>query len=400
MNKKSLCLLLTCVIMFTAFIPFSEAENVTMYASDGRTRIVEAKDISAWKAVGWFESAEDAKIVTLYSMDGRTLDIPQYYRADYNAVGWYNTREEVTLTMYSMDGRSLEVFKDAAEAHNKVGWYYNISDVTIKMYDKDGNEYTIYRDFIESEKAKGLSDNKNDVMQLMFSADGRFMHVPFDKVEAHNEVGWFTSGGKVDTSKPMVAITFDDGPGAPTARVLDILEKYNVPATFFVQGKNVARYPNEMVRAVKMGCEIGNHTYSHVNLSASSTSTIAQQINATNTAVYNVTGVYPKVYRPPYGAYNKAVLNTIAMPAIMWSVDTLDWKTRNPSKTLASVKRDTKDGAIILMHDIHSPTADAVEPVVKHLLMQGFQLVTVSDLIKYRQGHAVSGKVYNSLAPR
>jgi peptidoglycan/xylan/chitin deacetylase (PgdA/CDA1 family) len=88
------------------------------------------------------------------------------------------------------------------------------------------------------------------------------------------------------------------------------------------------------------------------------------------------------------------------MPAIMWSVDTLDWKTRNPSKTLASVKRDTKDGAIILMHDIHSPTADAVEPVVKHLLMQGFQLVTVSDLIKYRQGHAVSGKVYNSLAPR
>ena len=87
------------------------------------------------------------------------------------------------------------------------------------------------------------------------------------------------------------------------------------------------------------------------------------------------------------------------MPAIMWSVDTLDWKHRNPAKTLATVQSKTTDGAIILMHDIHQPTADAVESVVRHLLMNNFQLVTVSELIEARQGSLVSGRVYNSVKP-
>jgi len=399
MNRKMLCIVLSFVIMFTAFIPFAEADEVIMYASDGRTISVDPKDIDLWKSVGWFESAEDAQIITMYSMDGRTLDIPQYYRQTYRDVGWYDTKEEVTQTMYSMDGRSLVVFKDAAAAHHAVGWYYNLSDVTVQMYDSNGSEYTVYKDHVDAEKAKGLSTNKNDVMQLMFSADGRFMHVPFDKVEAHKQVGWYVGGTAVDKSRPMVAITFDDGPGRYTDKILSILEKYNARATFFVQGKNVAGYKSVMQRAVNIGCEIGNHTWSHVNLSSSGTGTISQQINSTNSAVYNATGTYPKLYRPPYGAYNSAVLSCISMPAIMWSVDTLDWKTRSASKTIASVQKSTTDGAIILMHDIHSPTADAVEGVVKYLLMQGYQLVTVSELIEARSSGAVSGRVYNSLKP-
>ena len=399
MNRKILCLLMTCVVLFSAFIPFAQADDVIMYASDGRTINIEEKDIELWKNVGWFETAEDAKIITMYAADGRTLDIPQYYREDFRKVGWYNTREEVVQIMYSMDGRTLEVYKDAAAAHHAVGWYYNLSDVTVKMYDKDGAEYTVFKDNIAKELANGLSINKNDVMQLMFSADGRFIHVPFDKVTEYEKVGWYRGGGRVDTSRPMVAITFDDGPGKYTDRILSILEKYNARATFFVQGKNVASYKSVMQRAVTLGNEIGNHTWSHVNLSSSSSAVISQQISSTNTAIYNATGVYPKLYRPPYGAYNKAVLNCIPMAAVMWSVDTLDWKTRSPVKTLASVKRDTYDGGIILMHDIHSPTADAVESVVKHLLMNNFQLVTVSELIQSRQGTIVNGKVYNNIKP-
>ena len=399
MNRRILCLILTLSLVFTAFVPFAHAEYTIMYASDGRTIHINKDDIDLWKNVGWYETAEDAKIITMYSMDGRTLDIPQYYREAYNNVGWYNTLEEVTLTMYSMDGRSLVVYKDAAEAHHKVGWYYNLSDVTVKMYDADGNEHTVFKDHIEKEKSNGLTLNKNDVMQLMFSADGRFIYVPFKDVEAYNSVGWYTAGGKIDPSRPMVALTFDDGPGKHTDRVLSILEKYNARATFFVQGKYVAGYADTVARAVNNGNEIGNHTWSHVKLTASSSSTISSQISSTNQAVYNATGVYPKLYRPPYGAYNNNVLNSIAMPAIMWSVDTLDWKTRNPSKTLQSVQNDTRDGAIILMHDIHEPTADAVEPVVKWLLMNGYQLVTVSELIQARAGSAINGKTYNILAP-
>lgn len=399
MNKRRLCILLTCVILFTAFIPFSQASDITLYASDGRTIIVPEKDAELWINVGWFKTPEDAKIITMYATDGRTLEIPEYYRTTYQKVGWYNTKEEVMQTMYATDGRTIEVYKDAADAHYKVGWYYNISDVTVKMYDGSGSEHIVFRDLVAEEKAKGLSENKNDVMQLMFSAAGEFIHVPYDTVEAYQQVGWYTAGSKLDASRPMVAITFDDGPGKYTDRIISILEKYNARATFFVQGKSVAGYASVMKRAVDLGNEIANHTWSHVNLSSSSTATISQQINSTNTAIYNATGVYPRLYRPPYGAYNKTVLNCIAMPAIMWSVDTLDWKTRDAKKTLASVQKSTTDGAIILMHDIHSPTADAVESVVRHLLMNNYQLVTVSELIQARQGAIVSGRVYNSVKP-
>lgn len=398
MNRRLFCLFMSLVLLFTAFIPFVEADNSTMYSSDGRTITVNSSDVELWKNVGWFETAEDAQIITMYSMDGRTIDIPQYYREAYQKVGWYNTQEEVTITMYSMDGRSLEVFKDLGEAYKNVGWYYNQSDVTVKMYDTSGNEFTVFKDNIEKERSKGLSENKDEVMQPMFSADGRFIHVPFKDVEAYRQVGWYSCGSeKIDPNKPMVALTFDDGPGKHTDRILTVLEKYRAKATFFVQGKNVSGYKETLSRADKIGCEIGNHTWSHVNLSQSSVSTISQQISSTNSAVYNAIGKYPVVYRPPYGECNSTVLGSIAMPAIMWSVDTLDWKTRNASKTLASVKSSTKDGGIVLMHDIHSPTADAVEPVVKHLLMQGFQLVTVSELLSYKNGGAVSGKVYTGI---
>ncbi len=434
MNRRILCLLLTLVVLFIAFIPFAKADEVKMFASDGRTINVESADIPLWINVGWFESPEDARIITMYSsdgrtieipqyyreayrnvywfdtpedarlitmysMDGRTISVPQYYREAYRNVGWYNTLAEVTIKMYSTDGRTLEVFKDAAEAHHKVGWYYNLSDVTVTMYDQNGVEHTVFKDHIARETAKGWSLTKSSSTQLMFSSDGRFIQVPHNQVAAYENVGWYRAGGKIDPTRPMVAITFDDGPGKYTNDVLSILEKYNVHATFFVQGKSVASYASVLQRAVSLGCEIGNHTWSHVDLSKSSASNIANQINSTNTAVYNATGVYPKLYRPPYGAYNKTVLNSIAMPAIMWSVDTLDWKTRNAAKTLESVRKSTKDGGIILMHDIHKPTLDAVESVVKHLLMNNFQLVTVSELIQTRQGSAVSGRTYNSVNP-
>lgn len=398
MNRRILCLCMSLMIMFTAFIPFAEADNSTMYASDGRTITVNSADIDLWKNVGWFESEEDAKMITLYSMDGRTLDVPQYYRDAYNKVGWYNTRGEVTITMYSTDGRSLEVFKDLGETYRQVGWYYNLSDVTVKMYDGTGNEYTVFKDNILREEEKGFSTNKNDVMQPMLAADGRILYVPFKDVEAFSQVGWYICGtNKVDKTRPMVALTFDDGPGKYTDKILSILEKYNARATFFVQGKNVSGYKSVIKRMADIGCEIGNHTWSHVNLAQSSTATISQQISSTNNAVYNITGKYPTVYRPPYGSYNSSVLSSVSMPAIMWSVDTLDWKTRNAVKTLESVKRDTRDGGIILMHDIHSPTLDAVEPVIKHLILSGYQLVTVSELLNAKYSTVISGKAYSGI---
>ena len=303
---------------------------------------------------------------------------------------------EKMTTMYASDGRTIRIEEKDVASYGKVGWYEHLYDVVVSMYDTKGERCSVYVDEAYEKLKEGYRYAASSTTQLMFSDDGRFIYVPNVQVEAYLGVGWYRGGGKLDPSRPMVAITYDDGPAQYTESILDCLEKYKARATFFVQGKSVSRYASSVNRAVEMGCEIGNHTNSHANLTKLSSNEVASQISATNNAVYNATGVYPQLFRPPYGAYNNSVLSAAGMPAIMWSVDTLDWKTRSAEKTLASVQSSTKDGSIILMHDIHAPTAEAAESVIKYLLKQGYQLVTVSELLEVRKGGAKVGSVYSA----
>lgn len=300
------------------------------------------------------------------------------------------------VTMYAPDGRTLSVAESEVALYGSVGWYEHIYDVVVPMYDTRGNIKRVYTDNAPQKLKEGYTYAKSETTELMFSDDGRFIYVPHAQVGAYLSVNWYRGGGKLDPSRPMVAITYDDGPAKYTDSILDCLEKYNARATFFVQGNSVSKYPGVVKRAVSIGCEIGNHTKTHANLSKLTAAQISAQLSDTNNAVYNVAGIYPKLFRPPYGAYNKTVLEAAKMPAIMWSVDTLDWKTRNATKTLESVKKSTRDGSIILMHDIHAPTADAAESVIKYLLKQGYQLVTVSELLSCRKGGAEVGKSYSN----
>lgn len=300
------------------------------------------------------------------------------------------------VTMYASDGRTLSVAESEVALYGSVGWYEHIYDVVVPMYDKNGKLRSVYTDNALQKLKEGYTYAKSDTTELMFSDDGRFIYVPHAQVGAYLSVNWYRGGGKLDKGRPMVAVTYDDGPAKYTDAILDCLEKYNARATFFVQGNSVSKYANSVKRAVSIGCEIGNHTKTHANLSKLNASEISAQLSDTNKAVYSATGVYPKLFRPPYGAYNKTVLEAAKMPAVMWSVDTLDWKTRNAGKTLESVQKSVRDGSIILMHDIHEPTADAAESVIKYLLKQGYQLVTVSELLDARKGGAEAGKSYSN----
>ena len=306
------------------------------------------------------------------------------------------TFPEKSITMYTSEGKKRPVHESEVELYKAKGWYENIEDVTVSMYDPDGKLKTVYLSDAPEKLEKGFKYAKSDTTQLMFADDGRIMYVPLAQVDAYLNVGWYKGGTELDVTRPMVAITYDDGPAKYTDSILDCLEKYNVRATFFVQGKNVSAYPDAVARAVALGCEIGNHTQSHANLPKLTSQQVAEQLSATNNAVYAAAGIYPKLFRPPYGAYNTSVLNAANMPAIMWSVDTLDWKTRSAYKTLESVRTSARDGSIILMHDIHEPTADACESVIKCLLKQGYQLVTVSELLDARKGGAEAGKAYGN----
>lgn len=199
----------------------------------------------------------------------------------------------------------------------------------------------------------------------------------------------------IDPKKPMVALTYDDGPYSPvTNRILDTLEKYNGRATFFIVGSRVSSYEECLKRSVSLGCEIGNHTYNHTILTSVNADKIKSEINSTNNAVKKVTGISPVVVRTPGGAVNSTVKSTIPYPLFNWSVDTLDWKYRNADSVASKIKNNVRDGSIVLMHDLYGSTATATEEVVPWLVKKGYQLVTVSELMAVKGIDAKAGNLY------
>ena len=187
----------------------------------------------------------------------------------------------------------------------------------------------------------------------------------------------------VDPNKPMMALTFDDGPGARTMELLEVLEQYDAHATFFMQGKNVPNYGDAVKKMLEIGCELGNHSYDHPQLTKLDPSGIQRQIGDTNNLIAKEAGQPATVMRPPYGAINDTVKANVGLPMILWSVDTLDWKTRNVQSTIDAVMA-SGDGDIVLMHDIHTQSVDAAIQLIPMLIEKGYQLVTVSEMAEAR----------------
>ena len=200
----------------------------------------------------------------------------------------------------------------------------------------------------------------------------------------------------IDPSKKLVALTFDDGPSEYTKRILRTLKQYDSVATFFVVGNRVELFEDVLKEEVEIGCEIGNHTYEHKVLTELNAEQIWLQIYRTNEAVKKVTGEYPTLMRPPCGYDNGSTNCIIAMPLILWSVDTKDWQTQNCYCSVQTVLENVKDGDIILMHDMYEASAEAVETIVPSLIAEGYQLVTVSELAKYRGMILQEGEEYSS----
>lgn len=231
---------------------------------------------------------------------------------------------------------------------------------------------------------------KNDGIEFYFAKDEIFTAESYHSFKIlSNNIDKYVLYGKIDPDKPMVALTFDDGPGAYTPQVLDALEKYGVRATFFLVGENLAESKsNTLKRMVDLGCELGSHTTDHTNLHNVSTAVGVKKIKDVMEEIKELTGGYEcSVYRPPYGNYTKEIVNTLASEgkyAINWSVDTLDWKNREVSWVTQQATTGIYDGDIILMHDIHKTTVDSVDGIIKSLLDQGFQIVTVSEMMELR----------------
>ena len=206
---------------------------------------------------------------------------------------------------------------------------------------------------------------------------------------------------EVDPDKPMVALTFDDGPsGKYGGRILDALEKNGARASFFVLGELVNGNSANLKRAYEMGCEIGNHSYDHPTLTKLSEADIKSQYSKTSDLVKAATGAPTALARTPGGAVNKTVKAAINMPIINWSLDTVDWKSKNCDAIVKIVLDNVRDGDIILMHEIYKTSAEAAEIIIPELIKRGYQLVTVSEMMEAREVTMEPGKVYFSAYPK
>ena len=256
---------------------------------------------------------------------------------------------------------------------------------------------------------KGLLQSDEPITRIGIGDNG-WSRVVFNENEAYVASNYLTNekppekiavevpikNRNIDSSKPMVALTFDDGPnGTATPKILDTLEKYNVVATFFDLGTCMEKYPNITKREEQIGCEVGTHTYSHQNLNKLSVEEIQNDISNASRIYEQTLGHKLYLVRPPYGNADITVRRTLKYPLIEWDVDSLDWKTKNKDKILAKINEISNfDGRVILMHSIYNSTAEAVEELVPQLISKGYQLVTVSEMAKYKGTTLKTSTIY------
>ena len=194
---------------------------------------------------------------------------------------------------------------------------------------------------------------------------------------------YFNDDGTYDPSqhKTRIAFTFDDGPGEYTDELLDCLEENNAHATFFMLGQNVGSWESTVQRMADIGCEIGSHSWDHLNLYDLSMDSVAKQFSDTDAALEKACGQKASVARAPYGNWSDDIISTVGKPFFTWSLDSLDWSYLDVNKDYDAVMNgDLTDGSIILMHDIHEPSVQAAIKMIPELVQKGYKLMTVSEL--------------------
>src|SRR5438094_3355318 len=221
-------------------------------------------------------------------------------------------------------------------------------------------------------------------------------HIPAERTIAARDAGRENRAAPEESSitfnsvhvdGPYIAMTFDDGPSATlTPKLLDILAAHHIKATFFVIGENVAEHPEIVARAAREGHEIGNHSWSHPNLAKISQESVRSQLQRTDDAIKSATGSRPTLLRPPYGSITdrekRWIHDEFGYRIILWDVDPYDWKRPGPAVVRNRILKETQPGSIVLSHDIHPGTIEAMPSTLDALQAKGFKFVTVSELIR------------------
>ncbi|MBQ7935986.1 MAG: polysaccharide deacetylase family protein [Clostridia bacterium] len=293
----------------------------------------------------------------------------------------YETAQKDTYTALTCTWKIEEVTEEgtATPVSDRVITYYIGTDNTILDLNGLLGE--------DSEKKINLmlksSGKTTDDLQT-FTVEEDTLTLRWADSEEKLSVSAVQRAGMVDPDKPMIALTFDDGPGRYSRDFADLLTRYGGRGTFFVLGMNVENFAEDLKYVYDQGNEIASHTMRHKNLNILSEEGIHKEIDEAAAAIHDAIGVYPALIRTPYGNANKKVMNIIDGPMIKWSVDTEDWKSRNAEAVKNEILAGAGDGEIILMHEIYKSTYEGLELALAELSKQGYQFVTVSEMMQYR----------------
>jgi peptidoglycan/xylan/chitin deacetylase (PgdA/CDA1 family) len=275
-----------------------------------------------------------------------------------------------------------------------------------KVYYAGGNKVTGFRTISGSTyyfakdtgyMLKGFQ--KIDGSQYYFGSESGKMYTGLHKI-GKNVYTFDKKGRLVRTvygDKKAICLTWDDGPSPYTKTIMKALKDNGAKGTFFVVGNRVNSYKKILKQNYDQGNQIGNHSWSHPDLSRMKKSKIRKQVNNTNKKIKAVTGETPRIMRTPYGVATKKVKSTVGMPIVLWSIDTLDWKTRNANKTYKAVIKNARDGDIVLMHDLYKQTANASKKIIPELKKKGFQMVTVEEMALLKGVSLKNGGVYGRM---
>ncbi len=267
--------------------------------------------------------------------------------------------------------------------------------------------------YVETPSAEDLIDfylDNVEAVQVGEVVEGTTVTLPINNTgdnqmingvwSSYQDVSW------IDVKKPMVAFTFDDGPvgtasSATSIRIQDALKSNGFNATFFYWGNKInSSNSAEITRAFNAGFEIGNHTYTHPNLTSMSASQISDEYNKTSEILKSLTGLSTFLFRPPYLSVNDTVKSAIPTPLINCGIDSKDWDNASKDAIVNTIKtamsNGTLNGQIVLMHETYSTTAGAMEEILPYLKQQGWQVVSVSQLFKARGQQMKNGNIYNS----
>ena len=225
-----------------------------------------------------------------------------------------------------------------------------------------------------------------------------------ERAVGDNHLYYFDDEGnitrEVDGNQPMVALTYDDGPSIYTDAILDVYEEYGQKCTFFIVGDRISWNEEAAIREYELGCEQGNHTYSHNRLTDLDGEDQLDVLKGTDDELIRITGKPSTCLRPPEGRWDDTLKEVCGCPIILWSVDSRDWESRNADKVYNAIVGKVKDGDIVLMHDLYESTADATARIVPALVDAGFQCVTVEEMGILKQGGLEDGVVYYSIENR